>query len=171
MMPIRTSYFLHLDEGLLLFCRRLERPLLTRAMRGITHLADASGFVAFASVLFTSGQQSAGIALACAAALTGLVVGVVKRVCKRPRPTHALQGFSALTENPDAFSFPSGHTATSFAVAVALGGTTTPLAALAFLFASLVGSSRVYLGAHYPLDVVAGAGIGTLMGLLVRFLT
>lgn len=168
MIPSRTSYLLHLDEGLLLFCRRLERPLLTRAMRGMTHLADASGFVAFAAVLLASGQQSAGLALAYAATLTSLVVGVLKRLCKRPRPTHALQGFSALADNPDAFSFPSGHTATSFAVAVALGQSSSPLATLAFCFASLVASSRVYLGAHYPLDVVAGAGIGTLVGFVVR---
>ncbi|MFZ9886036.1 MAG: phosphatase PAP2 family protein [Myxococcota bacterium] len=171
MITGRTSLLLQLDEGLLLWCRRLERPLLTRAMRGMTHLADASGFVAFAALLLAVGEHRAGVTLAYAAGLTAIVVGVLKRVCKRQRPDHALLGFCSLAENPDAFSFPSGHTATAFAVAVALTESGVPLAALGLFFASAVGTSRVYLGAHYPLDVVAGAGLGAAVGLLVRTLS
>jgi undecaprenyl-diphosphatase len=62
-------------------------------------------------------------------------------------------------------SFPSGHTAGSFAAAVALASFYPRDAPLVLAIASAVGVSRVYLGHHFPSDVVAGAGLGTAIGL------
>jgi undecaprenyl-diphosphatase len=62
-------------------------------------------------------------------------------------------------------SFPSSHTAVTVAVVIALVPfLVRPLAAVAIGYAVLVGWSRVYLGVHYPLDVLAGAGIGIAVG-------
>src|SRR6202042_3500529 len=62
-------------------------------------------------------------------------------------------------------SFPSSHTAVALAVVVALVPfLARPLAAAGIAYAGLVGWSRVYLGVHYPLDVLAGAGIGMAVG-------
>src|ERR1700729_3185473 len=62
-------------------------------------------------------------------------------------------------------SFPSSHTAVALAVVVALVPfLARPLAAAGIGYAVLVGWSRVYLGVHYPLDVLAGAGIGIAVG-------
>jgi len=75
-----------------------------------------------------------------------------------------------LAENPDRFSFPSGHTAAAFAVAVAFAGEPGGLGPLALLLATGIGLSRVYLGAHYPLDVAAGGMLGVFAGLAARLL-
>jgi len=83
------------------------------------------------------------------------------------RPTEGIVGFTALVENPDAFSFPSGHSAAAFAVALAMAGV-IPGAPLFVFLAFAIGLSRLYLGAHYPLDVAVGACIGLLCGGLTR---
>ncbi|MDP9121811.1 MAG: phosphatase PAP2 family protein [Acidobacteriota bacterium] len=95
---------------------------------------------------------------------------VLKRLCCRRRPSSGIRGFAALAEIPDAFSFPSGHTAAAFGVAVALGGEGTGLALLTLAVAFGIALSRVYLGAHYPLDVAAGILLGTGSGLAARLL-
>ena len=76
----------------------------------------------------------------------------------------------SLAADPDAFSFPSGHTTVAFAVAVALAGSGSGLGAVAAILAGGIAVSRVYLGAHYPLDVLAGIALGAASGWLARLL-
>jgi decaprenylphosphoryl-5-phosphoribose phosphatase len=89
---------------------------------------------------------------------------VVKLVVKRPRPE--LAGLPPLGGAPSSLSFPSAHATSSFAVATAMTRV-EPWGALAFLLALALALGRPYLGMHYPSDVVAGALIGVLLGLVV----
>lgn len=106
-------------------------------------------------------------ALRAGAAVAGaFVVNVaVKNVVRRPRPD--LEDLPPLTGTPTGLSFPSTHSATGFAGARALtyagwpGGVTGPLAV------ALAGS-RLYLGVHYPTDILAGAALGLFVGGLAR---
>ena len=145
------------------------RPMV-RAMRALTHLGDAQSWVAIGLFLICCGGHALryGVLLGTGALLATLVSQVLKRACCRPRPSFS--GFVALIEDPDAFSFPSGHSAAAFAVAVALAGQGAGLGPLTFVFAGSIGFSRVYLGAHYTLDVAAGAVIGCLCGGLARLI-
>jgi membrane-associated phospholipid phosphatase len=95
---------------------------------------------------------------------TGVVAGTfalntaIKLIVCRPRPE--LPGLPALTSTPTQLSFPSAHSSTSFAgarVYTRLGLPASPLYALAALLAA----SRLYLGVHYPSDILGGVLLGT----------
>jgi decaprenylphosphoryl-5-phosphoribose phosphatase len=88
----------------------------------------------------------------------------VKLVVRRPRPV--LEGLPPLGGAPSSLSFPSAHATSSFAVATAMTRV-DPLGALAFALAFALAVGRPYLGMHYPSDVLAGAVLGIILGLLV----
>lgn len=90
-----------------------------------------------------------------AAAAGSFAASLLKLVVDRPRP-----GGDALVAVPASSSFPSGHAATAFAAAAAVGFVYPRLRLPMFVLAALVALSRVYLGVHYPADVLAGALLG-----------
>jgi len=101
------------------------------------------------------------------AALGPIAIGLnypVKLIVRRPRPV--MEGLPPLGGAPSSLSFPSAHATSGFAVATAMSRV-EPLGALAFLLAFALALGRPYLGMHYPSDVLAGALLGILLGLLV----
>jgi undecaprenyl-diphosphatase len=163
---------LSIDQRLLLSVRRWESRLMTRLMRGLTRLGDPASWVLAGLVLGFSGATGRYdcALLGTAAGLALLIAHPLKRLCRRERPSRGIGGFAALAENPDVFSFPSGHTAVAFAVAAAFAGQGVPLTGFLLALAVGIAVSRVYLGAHYPLDVAAGVLVGTLAGTGARLL-
>jgi membrane-associated phospholipid phosphatase len=116
---------------------------------------------------------AAVVASLSAAGLAGITVTLLKGVFDRERPPLADPGLDPVGTVPASASFPSGHSATAFAAAVAVGilypRFRTPLLALA----ATVAISRVYLGVHFATDVLVGsllgAAIGLVTGLAVRW--
>ena len=102
---------------------------------------------------------------AVAAGAAWLLTHVAKAIADRPRP-YAVVADAVLRQQPaHGTSFPSTHTAVTLAIVIALVPfLARPLAAAGIGYAVLLGWSRVYLGVHYPLDVLAGAGIGMAVG-------
>jgi undecaprenyl-diphosphatase len=161
------------DEAVLCRVQRWQRPALTKLLRAVTHLGDGTSLTFLGLVMFAIGEghtRQLGVLLALSTSLAAGLSQVLKRRLRRARPSHGIAGFQALVGNPDAFSFPSGHTAATVALAIAWAHQGSWLGALAFGLASLVGFSRVYLGAHYPLDVMAGALLGLASGALALVL-
>jgi undecaprenyl-diphosphatase len=116
--------------------------------------------------------RRAGLATAVAALGTSyLVQEVIKPVARRKRPFVDRDVVVVGIKAEDA-SFPSGHTASSFAAATALSAYYPKVGALAFALATLVGISRVHLGHHFPSDVaigsIIGVGTGTMIAGLVK---
>jgi undecaprenyl-diphosphatase len=95
---------------------------------------------------------------------------LLRRAIGRDRPAVDRPEPDPLVSVPDDPALPSGHASTSFACAAVLAWA-TPLAAVPlFALASLVAFSRVYVGAHYPLDAVAGAALGLAVATALRLL-
>jgi undecaprenyl-diphosphatase len=140
---------------------------LTGLMKSASRLGDWPLWVVTGLCLLASGEhrsQVTALAAALAAGLSVLIFKGVKNLVGRPRPFESWQGLTSLVPVPDKFSFPSGHTMTAFAVwAVLAHG--TPALALPFLgMALLIGISRIFLGMHYPTDVLVGALLGSSLG-------
>jgi membrane-associated phospholipid phosphatase len=104
------------------------------------------------------------IAAGAAAAAAGLAVTALKETFDRARPPVADPTVSAVGTVPDSASFPSGHSATAFAAAVAVGMLYPRLRWPLLALAALVAASRVYLGVHYVTDVAAGTVLGIAVG-------
>ena len=97
-----------------------------------------------------------------------MVSGLLKVELERDRPPVAHPDPEPLVRVPATFSFPSGHATVSFACATVLALAVPRLAWPLFALAGLIAFSRVYVGVHYPGDVLVGAILGVAVGAAVR---
>jgi membrane-associated phospholipid phosphatase len=147
---------------------RTPTPSLDRSMRRLSAAADHSKLNALAAALLAAtggrcGRRAARSGLG-AVALSSLVVNAaLKPVARRRRPDSELHAVpdARRVEMPSSRSLPSGHSASAFAFATAVGRAMPRTAAGLRLGAAAVAYSRVHTGVHYPGDVVAGALLGT----------
>lgn len=126
---------------------------------------SAGGYLYFILAIFALfANFTKGLNIVSIAALSFLLelplYWIVKHSIKRPRPFDKNKTIVFLVIPPDKFSFPSGHTAGAFLVATILSVFFLKLSMVFFLWATLVGISRIVLGVHYPTDVAAGALLG-----------
>ena len=96
--------------------------------------------------------------------------GGLKEWIERDRPAVADPEPETLVELPVTYSFPSGHATVSFACATVLALAVPRLAWPLFALATLISFSRVYVGVHYPFDVLAGAVLGVAIAIALRML-
>ncbi|HET7023829.1 MAG TPA: phosphatase PAP2 family protein [Gemmatimonadales bacterium] len=134
---------------------------LDRGLRVITHLGGASFTLGLgAALLVPASTRRLGEVLLVANLISHLAVQLVKRSVLRARPGLADGGPVPLAKIPDAYSFPSGHSAAAMAVALPITILGGPIGLIAVGAAIAVGASRVYLRVHYVTDVLMGQLLG-----------
>jgi undecaprenyl-diphosphatase len=149
------------------------KKALALAMPWVSHTANGYYYPAAPVILYLFNPS-----IACSFLLAGMVAfaielpvyKLVKKGVKRHRPFECIAGIDWRICPSDEFSFPSGHTAAAFVMATLISYFFPIIALPAITWALAVGFSRVYLGVHYPSDILAGLILGVfsaLAGLLV----
>jgi undecaprenyl-diphosphatase len=152
-------------------------PTLDEAMRRLSRFADHSKpwIIVAAGMGVFGGRRGRRVMLdgLAAIALSSALVSIpAKLIARRRRPDRdaARVPVARQVPMPESWSLPSGHTASGFAFAAAVGARAPMLSASFRLLASAIGYSRVHTGVHYPGDVVVGSLIGTTIGEFVSLM-
>ncbi len=173
------SGILYQNDILFYFINRgLENSFFNFLMPAITDFGSyiAMGIICVLLYIF-GGENTRKVALLGLAALlvANVAVYFLKFIVAEPRPFLVLPNVDLIVSETEIYSFPSGHSTSSFAVMMVIGlkyrlyikGKTYRLIYPLLTFASLIAFSRIYIGVHYPLDVLFGAILGILSAILV----
>ena len=158
------------EQALLWIAQHVRCGLLDPLMKVYTQLGNTGMlFIVLGLVLLLfRSTRKAGFSALCAM-LIGLVVVnfTIKPLVARERPWLVIENFVNLVPEKDPNSFPSGHTNAAFAFALAVCVSTPKrwLEVTAACMAVVMGLSRLYVGVHFPSDVLVGALVGSLCGL------
>ncbi len=143
-------------------------PRLDALMLGVTQLGNFVFAMIVAALLYVSGNHIVAYELILGTMILGLVVQLMKTMIRRTRPYIKLENIRIVGSRASGQSFPSGHTSQAFFIATVLTSflpQSLYIGILFYLIALIVGITRIYVGMHYPRDVIGGAMLGTLMGL------
>ena len=168
------EWLLELDGKLLLWLREMVcHPALDGVMKFVSKLGDHGMIWIVIGVLFLLMGfwkrvwfRNGFLVLFSLLADLILCNKLLKPLFDRTRPYYVLDYEPLIPPVGDA-SFPSGHTAVSFAAATAIYAINRKWGIAAYAFAVLMGFSRLYLGVHFPLDVLGGALVGTVAAEIV----
>ena len=163
---------LQLDQNILLFIQEyIRHDWMDWFWKGVTHLGDFGIFWILLTIvlLIPKKTRKAGLASALALIIGTLITNVaIKNVVARVRPYEVIQELELMIEKQKDFSFPSGHTYASFASAFAIYKCKEVFPKkwriAAMVLATLIALSRLYVGVHYPTDVLGGLIVGLFSG-------
>ncbi|MBL7159206.1 phosphatase PAP2 family protein [Candidatus Microgenomates bacterium] len=165
---------LEIDYGIFLFINNLfSNPLLDNLMLFFSKIGNGAMIWLILGLLLVFLKKKKNLQsmitflwpLFLSLALSYILVSLfLKPVVGRMRPNFVLSGSRILGSVLDDFSFPSGHAASSFAAAFVLGKIKKQARLFFYLLALLISFSRIYIGVHYPLDVLVGVILGVIIG-------
>lgn len=159
--------------------RGRKRPWMDRVMMLATELGNGAVTIAIALIFYFAVNRLLAYEFALGTLSLWLVVESIKMMIRRPRPFMGMADVRVVGERARGKSFPSGHTSQAFFIATLMTqhfGFGFPGVAALYFLAAFVGVTRMYLGMHYPRDVLAGAILGSVwatigmsaVGFLVR---
>lgn len=152
------------DTSMFTWCMaRKHLDLFRRLSRWISRTGDGYLYALLGICLFWSGVADHRLFLY--AAVMAFVMErplyfVLKNGLRRNRPQEVLQNFRSFIIPSDKFSFPSGHTSAAFVMATLAGYFYPPLLLPGYIWAASVGLSRIFLGVHFPTDILVGMVMG-----------
>ncbi|HUN55392.1 MAG TPA: phosphatase PAP2 family protein [Smithella sp.] len=179
LMMTVLSYFFW-DIPLARYCRQLNLSVIN-IFDIITRLGLSTWYIVASIILYIFFRYiyknylnaSRALFVFLSVSISGILVDVVKWIAGRYRPielfNHGYFGFKFFDVGYEWTSFPSGHAQTAFALATAATILKPRLGIPLFVIAGVVGISRIILNAHYLSDVIAGAGIGILLTLVIKY--
>ena len=183
------------DAGVLIYIQEHFRSdLITPVMKFITHTSDSGlcWIILCIILVLIPRTRRAGIIAGSSIAVEAIITNlIVKNAVARTRPYEVVEGLVNIFEKQKDYSFPSGHSGASFAVAgvlivIAMLGLPAitkngellrsktsagfkVFAIISLVYAMLIAFSRLYVGVHYPTDVLAGTLLGIVTSILAYF--
>ncbi len=158
-----------MEVNFLLGVQNVHNPVLNVLMKAITFSGDGGLIMIVTCLLLILFKKTrkCGITALISLVFTFIFANlIIKNVVHRPRPW-TVADFDLLIKKPSEYSFPSGHTVNSFAVAVVIYKFYKKPGIAAIIYSFILGLSRIYLCVHYPTDVLAGMIIGTIDAIIV----
>jgi membrane-associated phospholipid phosphatase len=138
-------------------------------MSAFTQIGNGVVIAALALILYFAGDHLLAYGLSLGALTLWLLVELLKALVHRRRPFIRLSQARIVGHRARGRSFPSGHTSQAFFMATLMAGyfhVAVWAVCLLYALALVVGITRIYMGAHYPRDVLSGAVLGAAWGLL-----
>lgn len=172
-----AAHFIWSKDQLFLALNNQHTDVADVVLKYFTYVGDGAFMAALGVILWLIGKKKLGLLLILSFMLSGLLAQGIKRLEQRPRPGLYFKHPEMIHKVDDKLlkgnnSFPSGHTTTAFATFSLLAFATRNRAAQTALFivAVIVAYSRIYLGAHFTEDVLAGAALGFLSSYFLSWL-
>lgn len=162
------------EFSFLYFLQELHNPVLDVIMVVITTLGDAGilWIATAVAMVFSKKFRKCGVAVGVALLLMEITGNMgLKELIMRDRPCWIDPTVELLVKSPESFSFPSGHTFSSFASAVTIFLYHKRVGIAAIVMAALIAFSRMYIFVHFPTDILGGMVLGILVAFIARFLT
>jgi undecaprenyl-diphosphatase len=170
-VAVNRTVWGYIEQRDLRLMRRVHRWRAPKWIRMLVVLSSRLGdglvwYLLGLFILLFGGRQrfyafSSGLLAALAAIL---IFGRLKKISRRRRPCHIEAHCWAMISPPDQFSFPSGHTMTSFAIAISIGNFYPQYQPYLLALAATIALSRIMLGMHFLTDVLAGGLLGIAIG-------
>ncbi|MDC7226925.1 MAG: phosphatase PAP2 family protein [Spirochaetales bacterium] len=155
---------------ILRFFSEISTPFLDTVAEAVTMLGEQYVYIIIITFLYWNVSKREGFKLAAAFMYSAVVNSVLKIAFHKPRPFEKLNFIEGKrVETATGYSFPSGHTqgATVFYITLAQIIRRRWFSVLAIVLSLLVGVSRIYLGVHWPVDVIGGLIFGIIMAYVI----
>lgn len=161
------------DAVILQFFQNIHNPVLTPIFKIISFLGEAGLIWICPGLFFAIRKTTRKIGITVLLSLIFCLIfgnGLLKYLVARPRPCWRNPDIEMLIAIPKDFSFPSGHTMSSFAAAFSVFVWKRSWGVGAIVLAAIMAMSRLYFYVHYPTDILAGCIFGIILAFVAKYL-